>query len=157
LKSLYYGAAYGMILSGTLRSFSIAVFIMVFSQSIAMEKSLPFFEMARLVYLNRYVQRLEAVFIIIWVMAGMFAIALFLFGAVYTAQKTFKLPTMRPLIPLLTVITIYVSMLPANLSRTVELLFKNYLYYDFFGAFIIPILLLGAVLYKGRDKSCHRG
>lgn len=147
---------YGVGLSSLIRSLTIAVFITAFGQA-AMEKSLPFYEMARLVYLNRYIQRLEAIFIIIWVMSGIFAISLFLFGTVYITQKTFKLPTMRPLIPIMSIIAIYISKLPSSLSVTINLLFKTYLWFNTFGIFIVPMVFFLAVLLKGRKKSCLQG
>ena len=144
---------YGVGLSCLLRSLTITVFVMSFGQ-VAIEKSLPFYEMARLVYVNRYIQRLEAIFIIIWVIAGIFAISLFLFGTAYILQRTFKLPTMRPLIPLITIIAIYISMLPSSLSVTVKFLFETYLWFNTFGIFIVPILFFLAALVKRRKKLC---
>lgn len=143
---------FGYGISSVMRLSAVAVFIMVFGAVVGAEKMLPFYEMARLIYLNRYLQRLESFFIILWVIIGVLAIAICLYGSLYILARLCKLPTIRPLIPAMALIMIQLAALPPD-TNTV-LLFEG----DFFGifcapgAFILPAILLFAAFLKERKK-----
>ena len=61
-------AVFGLGGSVLLKAATVLTFTMLYGTSVAMERTLPFYEMARLVSLNRYIQRIESIFIILWVM-----------------------------------------------------------------------------------------
>jgi spore germination protein KB len=142
--------------SMVLRSISIAVFTMVFGANVAAEKTLPFYEMARLVYINRYLQRFEALFTLLWVMAGVLAIAITLYGAMYIAAKRFNLPAVKPLLPVFVLIVAHAAMLPTDSQSVlnIEQILYNYVFAP--GAVIIPAVLFIAAVLKDRRKSCRR-
>jgi len=139
--------------SAALKLLYMLVFLLTFGVEVGMEKILPFFEMARLVFVNHYLQRIEAPFIIIWVMFGMLAIALSLYIAVYLARHILNLTILRPLIPLLSVLTIAISMLPENFDQVTkyEGLLLNA---EAIGIYLIPLMLLVAYFIKGKDEKC---
>jgi len=139
--------------SAALKLLYALVFLITFGVEVGMEKILPFFEMARLVFINHYLQRIEAPLIIIWVMFGLLAIALSLYIAVYLAAHILNLTKLRPLIPLLSVLTITISMLPENFDQVTkyEGLLLNA---ETIGIYLIPLVLLAAYLVKGKDKKC---
>ena len=117
---------------------------------------LPFYEMARLIYLNRYIQRLEAIFILLWVIVGIIAIAICLYGSLYVLAKLFKLPTIRPLIPVAALVMVQVAMLPPDTNSVLKIEAAFFGLFCAPGAVIFPITLLAAFLFKGRRKACQR-
>lgn len=144
---------YGM--STVIRSISIAAFIMSFGVAAAIEKTMPFYEMARLIHLNRYLQRFESLFIIIWVITGVFAIALCLYGAMAIGAKLFKLPTINPLIPPMAVVVAQAASLPPD-TYSVLTLEATIIPYVFAPGIIgIPMLLFVAATVKKGDSSCR--
>lgn len=129
------------------------VMIITFGVEVGMEEILPFFEMARLVFINRYLQRIEAPLISLWVMFGILAVALSLYVAVYLVTRILKLTTLRPLAPLLAILTISISLLPENfdqVSKYEQLLLNA----EAIGIYLIPLVLLVAYLIKGKDMKC---
>jgi len=140
--------------SAVIRILSIATFTMVFGANVAKEKTLPFYEMARLIYINRYLQRFEAIFILLWVMVGILAIAISLYGALFITAKLFKLPTIKPLLPAMTLIIAQVAMIPpdSNSISVIESILYPYVFAP--GIIIIPSALLIAVIVKGGKKQC---
>ncbi|MDR3561922.1 MAG: GerAB/ArcD/ProY family transporter [Negativicutes bacterium] len=140
--------------SVVLRILSGAVFTMVFGANVAMEKTLPFYEMTRLIYIDRYLQRFEALFILLWVMVGVLAIAVSLYGAIFITAKLFRLPTIKPLIPCITLIIAQMAMLPpdAKSVSVIEAILYPYVFAP--GIIIIPVALLIATIIKGGKKSC---
>ncbi len=134
------------------RSLANAVYIMTFSASIGAEKTLPFYEMARIIYINRYLQRFEALFIILWVMVGVLGIAVCLYGALYTLARLFRLPTLRPLLLPLALLMAQIASIPpdAALVRSLgTILFANILAPGF--ALAVAALGLAAWL-RGRHR-----
>ncbi|TWH51860.1 GerAB/ArcD/ProY family transporter [Sporomusa sp. KB1] len=135
-----------------LKATAFAAFTMIFGKAVAMEKTLLFFEMARFIYLTRYIQRIESLFIILWVIIGILAIAVTLYIGLYLITRLGNLPTMRPLIPTVTIILTELAMLPPDVNSiiTIERVMMNS-YYDI-GIYIIPLLLFAITMLKGKRR-----
>lgn len=137
-----------------LRSLATAVYLMTFSASVASEKTLPFYEMARSIYINRYLQRFEALFILLWVMVGILSIAACLYGALYVLARLFRLPSPKPLLLPLGLIMLNVASLPPDAAVVQSLagvLFVNI----YVPGFVITTLgLVAAAHFKDGKKRC---
>jgi spore germination protein (amino acid permease) len=114
------------------------------------ENTLPFYRLARGIYLGRFLQRVESVYVIIWSVVGFIKIAVTIYGAAVALARTLKLPDYRPLLWPLVVIMFILSVLPPDLPTTVKLdaqwlrpfaLIPNYLW---------PLLILMAYRLKRR-------
>jgi spore germination protein KB len=152
LKTIRTAALSGMGLSLLLRSLSILVYTLVFGVAVGREKVLPFFEMARLVYLSRYVQRIEALFIIIWVIAGALNLAASLYVGLYMLTKLLNLPSLRPLIAIVTIVLAELSIVPPDIVTVIGLDDKAISFFNI-GIYVIPLILLIAAVAKSRQKE----
>ncbi len=110
-------AVFGLGGSVLLKSVIVLVFTMVYGTSVAMERALPFYEMARLVSLNRYIQRIESIFIILWVITGILGIAISIYMGLYLITRLLNLPTMKPLIPIVTLLLAQLAMIPPDIEQ----------------------------------------
>jgi len=148
IRVLRAAAIFGLGGSMLIKSIAILILIMVFGTSTATERTLPFFEMTRLISLNRYIQRIDSIFIMLWVIAGILGIAISLYMGLYLITRLVNLPTMKPLIPLVTLLLAQFSMLPpdsASVRALESILVKGYF---LIGIYVIPILLFAATLLK---------
>ena len=133
--------------------FSLA-YIMVFDVTVGTEKAMPFFEMTRLVYLNQYIQRIEALFVVVWVIIGLLSITGFLYIGLYLIVILLKLPTMRPIVPIGVIIIANLAMLPPDIGYAIQM-DKLVVQISNLGIYIIPgVLFLRTVIKKRRNKSC---
>lgn len=154
--TLKYAAYWGIGLGTGLKTVMVFCFVLAFGPAVGSEKVLPFFEMARLVYLSRYVQRIEALFIVLWVVVGLLAIAINLYVGVYLITRLLKLPTMRPVTPVVAVILAELAMIPPNVGSIVRFVGVIISTYSNIGLYAIPgLLLLLALLKKKRRRSGH--
>lgn len=129
-------------------------YLMAFSVYVGQEKMLPFFEMARLVYVNRFLQRIEALLIGLWVIVSMLAIAISLYTTVYLIARILELPSVRPIIPLVAAIASTVAMLPPDVG-TVLGYEKSYVYFSGIGLYGVPAVLFLAFCLKRKEvKRC---
>lgn len=132
-------------------------YLMVFGVYVGQEKILPFFEMARLVYLNRFLQRIEALLIALWAMVSILAIAISLYTAVYLIARILELPSGRPIIPLVAAIAANIAMVPPDIVTVIGYE-KMYLYISSAGIYAIPVVLLLAFWLKRKGvKRCTAG
>ncbi|WP_425058674.1 hypothetical protein SCACP_33300 [Sporomusa carbonis] len=143
---------FGLGISALLRSLSIMVFTMVFGVETGREKVLPFFEMARLVYISIFLQRIEALFIILWVIIGIFSIAASLHTGLYLLTRMLTLPAMRPLIPAVTLILMQIAMLPGDITSVIQadIMMTKTLFAA--GIYGLPAIIILAAVIKGKRK-----
>lgn len=154
VKTMKSIALYAMGGVAMLRIVFTLVYIMVFGVGAGMEKAMPFFELARLVYLNQYIQRIEALFVLVWVIIGLLSIAGFLYIGLYLIVILLKLPTLRPLVPVGVIIVANLAMLPSDIGRAVEM-DKLIVQISKLGIYIFPgILFIMTLLKKRRKKTC---
>lgn len=150
IQSLVYGLCGTMVM----KVINVQAYIMIFGVYVGQEKVLPFFEMARLVYVNRYFQRIEALLIGLWVIVSMLAIAISLYTSVYLIARILDLPSARPIIPIMSAIVATLAMLPPDIV-TVFGYDKMVLSISLVGLYVVPVVLLAALWLKKRGmKRC---
>lgn len=152
-KTWFAGSLMGAGISIGTKTLAILVFTLVFGTAVGQERTLPFYELARLVYLGRFIQRVESLFILLWVIVGVMAIALHIYVGIYLFTRLFDLPTMRPLIPITVILITTLCALPADVAAVLDL--ERRLTHTFFngGLYAIPILLLVLSVWKGKRKA----
>ncbi|NLJ77533.1 MAG: endospore germination permease [Peptococcaceae bacterium] len=141
---------FAALIAFTVLSVLLAVTVMTLGKELASETTLPFYRVSRVIFLGRFFQRIEAIFIIIWSMVGALKIALTLYGASVSLARTLKLPDYRPLIWPLGAIILIFSFLPSDLPSTIRI-DNNFLrVFAHLPNFLLPLLLLAAYWLKRR-------
>lgn len=116
----------------------------------AMEATLPFYRISRSIYLGRFFQRVEAVFVIIWSLVGGIKIALTLYAAAVSLARTLKLPDYRPLIWPLGLAIFVLSLLPPDMLTAVKLDTDLLRPFALIPNYLLPVLIIAAYWLKGR-------
>lgn len=146
-KTLRQSLMKGITSAVLLKAFAMFTYIMIFGVTVGSEKTMPFFESARLIYLNRFFQHIEALFIITWVILGTLVIAADLFIVAYLLGRVLNLPIIRPIMPCLALLAASLALVPKNITQAV--MFDNQLiYFDDIAVYIIPLALGIAALSK---------
>ncbi|MFX4261581.1 GerAB/ArcD/ProY family transporter [Pelotomaculum propionicicum] len=139
-----------MLIAFLLLSGLLAATVLTLGREYTTESTLPFYTVTRNIFLGRFFQRVEAVFVIIWSIIGGLKIALTLYGASVSLARTLKLPDYRPLIWPLGLVIFILSLLPPDMSTAVKLdadflrplsLVPNYL---------LPLLIIAAYWLRRR-------
>ncbi|MGE5599564.1 MAG: GerAB/ArcD/ProY family transporter [Bacteroidota bacterium] len=116
----------------------------------------PVFQMARLISIVEFIQRIEAVFIFIWFFSAVIGMAAVFFTAAYIYARTFGLATHRPLLFPLAVVVYGLSLLPGSFSTAVRLDADYVRLYAWGPAFVLPgVLLILAVLRGQKGTNAH--
>lgn len=145
--------SYGFGLSMFIRIVMFLSFVMIFGEMVGREKVLPFFEITRVAYTSRYLQHIEALFILVWVIAGLIGMALCFYVSLYILVRLFRLPTMLPLILPAAISAAQLAMLPGDITMTIELHHRLMTTVYQVGVIGIPALLFIVALFKRRRRK----
>jgi len=108
-----------MITYGLLLAVEISL-LFVYGHILTSELALPFYQLARLIMIGRFFQRVESVYIIIWSYVGIIKIALAIYAAAIVTAKAFDLPEYRPLIWPLALVGFVLCFLPPDFPTSIE-------------------------------------
>ncbi|WP_066636279.1 GerAB/ArcD/ProY family transporter [Desulfolucanica intricata] len=132
----------------------VLTYTLTFPSVIGEEPYLPLYKMARSVYLGRFLQRIEAIFVFFWVFSGYLWEAAGIYGFCYVFTNLLKLPDYRPLILPTIIIMCSLAFIPSSLPDTVLIannVFGEFAFIPFFG--IPALLLILAIIRKKGDKA----
>lgn len=85
--------------AGAITVVMVLIYQLAWSVSSAIRTPFPFVKLARLAYLGRFVQRIEALFILVWVVVGVLIGAFAVYAISIAIAQMLRLPTYRPLLP----------------------------------------------------------
>lgn len=134
----------------------VAVYVAVFGTVAAVRQPFPFFNLARLIYVGRFFQRLESVFVLFWVLGAIVRVSIFLHAAAITASTTLGLPYFRPLLAPLAVLLYGISLLPPDYVQVIwwESRLRQL---EVIPAFLLPIALLALRRMRRREVPSIAG
>jgi spore germination protein (amino acid permease) len=136
------GVAYYSILLATLINAGVTIIVlMVFNYVAAAKLIFPIFQLSRLIALEEFFQRVEAVFVFLWFFTGAIQLSGLFYGAVASFSQTFKIKDYHPLILPIALLTFAISLLPPSMAVAVDLNDLMFSKYYSIIAFGIPVLL----------------
>lgn len=148
-KAAFYGIAAGSLLLVAL----MFIYQGVFTVNVASEEALPFYILSRIVYLGRFFQRVESLFLMSWSIVGMFKISITLYAGAIVLTKTLKLPDEGPLILMCAVLTFALSFLPPDFP-TAALMDKNIIRtWGLLPTFGLPLLVYVFSFFRSSQKN----
>ncbi|MFZ5595593.1 MAG: GerAB/ArcD/ProY family transporter [Bacillota bacterium] len=121
------------------------------------EMTLPFYTLSRLVYLGRFFQRIEAIFVIIWGFIGILKVAVTLYAAAVILAKTLKVPYYKPLLWPLALLTYVASLIPPDMPTSILIESKYISIYGWIPTAIMPLLVLLMDRFVRRRRANERG
>ncbi|WP_029422663.1 GerAB/ArcD/ProY family transporter [Alicyclobacillus macrosporangiidus] len=129
---------------------------MVFAPEETTKLASPMYAVARLIHIGHFVQRLESVFVFMWVSAAVVKLAITLWSAAYLLAAGFGWPTYRPLLPALCMLCLAISLLPHDVASAFEMHGDVLMRWGWIISFAAPLLLLGAGILRRRRERTRR-
>lgn len=128
---------------------SLAVFIVVeifyisiFRLAGSEKLYVPLFQMARIIYMGRFIQRIEAIFIFIWFFTGALKLTLALYAGATALSRGFRIPIYQPLLFPLGLLTFSLSFVPPDIMTAVRVDMSYLREYGAVPAWGLPLALL---------------
>lgn len=144
-----------ILLSAILLSGFLAVYHMVFTPQQANHMTFHLYQLARMIFLGRFFQRMEAIFIFLWVTSAVVKMAFTLWATAYLLAKAFTWPVYRPILPALALGCFSVSMLPTDVMAAVQWEQQYLLSWGWTIVFALPfgVVSLASLRKRGRRRG----
>lgn len=107
-------------LTAILFSAVVAVFVGTFSGAPNGTVPFPLYQLARLIYLGRFVQRLEAVFVFLWTAGAVIQMGFGLWMAAYLYASVFRMPVYRPILFPFALLLLVLANLPPDFPTVLD-------------------------------------
>lgn len=114
-QQLLRAVRWSLLLAGALQLLTILVWLTVFPYPAAARLTFPLLAVSRLVVAGRWIQRIEALFLLTWLVCAVVKLSVGLYAATATVAETLRLPTYRPLLPAISLLIYACAMLPPSL------------------------------------------
>ena len=119
------------------------------------ENYFPVFELTRLISLGRFIQRVESIFILLWILATFIYLSLSVHFIIYIFQKIFDLKYTQRLIPIFTTTVVAISAILRSFEVIIKIRNFFFLYISAYALYIFPIFLLILAVLK-RRRECKK-
>lgn len=136
-------------LSGVIISIGTVCSLMAFEYSQGGENLSSLFQLSRVIYISRFLQRIESVFIFIWVIASIINVSVTFYVSISIFCKAFNISNHRPCLLPFTYFTFMVTLLPKNISEASEVYIKFARQYSLIITYFIPMLVLLISIVRG--------
>ncbi len=140
-----------LLFTGLFFSLCLILIIMAFHYTAASENLSNIFTLSRSIYYNRFLQRVESIFLFIWIIASVLNVSISAYIALSLYCKNFRIKNHRPLIPSFAILLFLLTLLPKNLSEVIHINLMILKQHSLFFIYSVPViaLLLTVLLKKG--------
>jgi spore germination protein (amino acid permease) len=140
-----------LIISGLLISVTLMAFTLTFPYTTAAELTSPMYEFTMQIGYGRFFQRLDPIFLFVWIISSFITVSALLYGSLSTYAKIFSIDNLRPcLIPFFAIV-FCLTLMPRDIVTVSTGLIQNIRSYGWTIYFVLPLLAL--VLAAIRKKK----
>lgn len=90
------------------------VYLYIFPYPTAIRLNVPLFEISRIVILGRWLQRVESIFLMVWLLSAVIKLSIGLYCSAFTLSQMLRIPKSQPFIFPLAIIVYSFSLLPPS-------------------------------------------
>jgi spore germination protein (amino acid permease) len=154
-KSKLFGTGVYSILIAIIINIAIVMtVVLVFNYVSAAKQIFPVFQLSRLISLEEFLQRVEAVFVFLWFFTAAIQLSGLFYGTVSSFAQAFRIQEYRPLSIPIAVLIFTLSLIPGSMSQAVflnDFQISNYYPIVTFG---IPLILwLISLIFKKKSSG----
>lgn len=139
-----------LIISGVIISLSLLCYVLTFGYNLGQESLSGIFQLSRQIYFNRFLQRVESVFLFTWVISSLVTITLSLYITISLFCKAFNIKEHGPLSIPFAILTYCVAILPSSLSEVIQV--NMVIIRQYSGALVygVPLIVLLVAFIRGK-------
>jgi spore germination protein KB len=105
---------WSLVLSTVCLTITVVFYLMLFPDETSSRLPFPMYQISRMIYLSRFLQRIESVFIFIWVGSAVLNVGISLWAATYSLAEGLQLPMYKPLLAPMSILIYACSFIPRN-------------------------------------------
>lgn len=149
----------GVVVAGFFLFLYVLAPLLIFDYPSVTELSLPSFEMARIINIGRFGQRMEVVFLPVWVFGNMIYLSISLYAGAAVLARLCRLRDYRPFVLSVAVLTTTVAFVPQNMLQAAYWNHRLLNRYSFviLVAILVMLLLVARLKNKGGARNEQGG
>jgi spore germination protein (amino acid permease) len=126
----------------------------IFPYPLSLHIAYPGYEASTLIYMGRFLQRIEVAFVFLWVISACIYLALSGYTATVIIKDMLKLPSHKPLLPAFAILGFTFALVPSDIPQATHVDFMIVKTYGGLILFVVPLILLLVDRVKGgRDTT----
>lgn len=131
-----------LVISGMIISSGLLCFSLVFPYEVTQEITAPMYVVTRTLKYGSFFQRLDTLFVFIWIFTTIITVSLLLYASVSIYSKTFYIQDYKPILIPTGIILFTISLIPDNFEDVVLTYVQNWREYSTIAFYILPIITL---------------
>lgn len=145
----------GILLSGVVFSISLFCYLTIYGYISGSENISGIFELSRSIYYNRFLQRLESIFLFIWVISSVLTTTASYYISLLLYCKAFRIKDHKPALLPFAILVYIVAILPESMQEVTQINIAFLRHYSLYIMYLIPIaiLFLSVIRRKKGDKA----
>ncbi len=154
LKHIKKEGVIGILLSAVLISLSLLSYILTFPYYTARDITAPMYEMATLIDYGRFLQRVEPIFLFIWITGTLISTTIVVYSFIWIYCRIFRIQDKKPICIVGCILLYAVALMHKDLETILDYVKWNRDY----GAiiiFILPLVSLTAALIRKKGAKTH--
>lgn len=145
-----------ILLSGVIFSISFLCYLMIFGYTTGSENISGIFELSRSIYYNRFIQRIESIFIFIWVISSVITTTASYYISLLLYCKAFTIKDHKPLLLPFAALVFIIGILPLSMQEVTQKNISVLRQYSMYIMYIPSILvLILAILFKKKGGETN--
>jgi spore germination protein KB len=145
-----------IVLSGIIFSITLLCYLMAFQYTMGKENLSGVFQLSRIIFYNRYFQRIESIFLFSWVIAALLNASTAFYLSMRLYCQCFRIEDHRPLTPSFALLSYVIALIPKNIS---ELIGRNLTFIRQFSAIAVygmPLLaLVVSLIFRKKGEQSN--
>ncbi len=129
--------------------------LMAFHYSVGGENLSGLFQLSKIIYFSRFIQRFESIFLFIWVIASLIAVSAAFYFSIDLYKNAFNIKNHRPIILPFALLLFVITMIPSGISEVVQVNILFIRQYSMIFVYGVPLLvfLFSLILRKRGDLT----
>ncbi|MGE5415358.1 MAG: GerAB/ArcD/ProY family transporter [Acidobacteriota bacterium] len=145
-----------LIVSGLVISSGLLCMTLAFPYTTFQELTAPLYILVRFVKYGAFFQRLDPLFLVLWIVITVMANSVVFYAAVSSYCKTFRLSDTRPVILPMAVLLFVIAMLPRDFPSVMDKYIETLRIYPVILFYLVPITaLIVAIVRKKNGEKVH--
>lgn len=138
-------------------SITYVVYLMVFGYARGSEPLSGMFELSKLIYFNRYFQRVESFFLFIWVISALINVSTAFYMSIFIYSNIFNIKNHKPIILQFAFLMYMIALIPKNITELTETHILFLRQYSFIIVYGIPVFALLVSIIFGKKEQISNG
>jgi spore germination protein (amino acid permease) len=145
-----------LVISGILISATLLAYTLTFPYTVGAEITSIMYELTMQIGYGRFVQRLDPIFLFVWVISSFISVSVLLYGTLSIYAKTFDIDDLRPCIMPFFIIVFCLASLPEDMVTVVSGYIQNIRSYGWTIFFVLPLIaLITAIIRKKKGETAN--